>query len=94
MCFFFIISFFLGKHCLKPTCQHTYLRKGNDSLGTPIQETKVLPSHDPTVSLPALHMASIPNLEFRIFLICLNNQSFLTKAIMRRKGIFLSRFIG
>ena len=95
MCFFFIISFSLGKHCLKPTCQHTYLRKGNDSLGTPIQETKVLPSHDPTVSLPALHMASrIPNLEFRIFLICLNNQSFLTKAIMRRKGIFLSRFIG
>ena len=47
---FQIIFHFLGKHCLKPTCEHTYLRKGNDSIGTPIQETKLLPSHDPTVS--------------------------------------------
>ena len=47
---FQIIFQFLGKHCLKPTCEHTYLRKGNDSIGTPMQETKVLPSHDPTVS--------------------------------------------
>ena len=48
--YFQIIFHFLGKHCLKPTCEHTYLRKGNVSDGPPIQETKVLPSHDPTVS--------------------------------------------